>query len=657
MSEGADSSSKLGKRARDGESTSPAPENVNNNGSEVPEMPPADMEDSSDDEIGPMPGGDIVISNGRKKKRTVLPHEKLYLASLPDTDRYYKSFMHREPLNSITMTRTNFVITTSIDGHLKLWKKQEQGIEFVKHYRASLRAIVGVSASDDGKLFATVSEGGEGRVFDVVNFDMINILKFPYTPKACCWIHEPGAGQPLLAVSDAASPTIRIYDGRGDGKPLYELTKLHRAPVHLMVYTAKYDCVVSADEDGFVEYWQPTEPWGLPSVPDLWQYKSSTDLFHFKKAKTIPTSLTFSPNSSHFVTLALPSRAVHIFNFLTGKLTRTYDESLTAVMEMQQAGTAVFKLDDMDFGRRLAAERELDRNESGPGGLLRTANAVWDESGNFVLYPTMLGIKVVNAVTNKVARVLGKDETLRFLNIALYQGAPAKKGVTTIQMAASANPLLQDKASRDPHLFATAYQKQRFYLFARSDKEESKGERDVFNERPTREEQTVAVPVEEKKRPSAKRCTIHTTKGDISVQLFPDEAPKTVENFITHARNGYYNGTIFHRIIKKFMIQGGDPFGDGTGGESIWGGTFEDEISPRLRHDRPYTLSMANAGPGTNGSQFFITTVPCQWLDGKHTVFGRAVGGLDSVDAIEDAKTDKNDRPFEDISISSITVE
>lgn len=188
------------------------------------------------------------------------------------------------------------------------------------------------------------------------------------------------------------------------------------------------------------------------------------------------------------MTLALPSRAVHIFNFLTGKLTRTYDESLTAVMEMQQAGTAVFKLDDMDFGRRLAAERELDRGESGPGGLLRTANAVWDESGNFVLYPTMLGIKgnwpnmiqsifqadiylVVNAVTNKVARVLGKDETLRFLNIALYQGAPAKKGVTTIQMAASANPLLQDKASRDPHLFATAYQKQRFYLFARSDKE------------------------------------------------------------------------------------------------------------------------------------------------------------------------------------------
>jgi peptidylprolyl isomerase domain and WD repeat-containing protein 1 len=222
---------------------------------------------------------------------------------------------------------------------------------------------------------------------------MINILKFPFTPKACCWVHQPGAGQTLLAVSDVASPTIRIYDGRGDGKPLYELDKLHRAPVHLISYTAKYDCVISADEDGFVEYWQPSEPWGLPSVPGLWQYKSATDLYQFKKTKSIASSITFSPNSSHFVTMSLPSRAVHVFNFLTGKLTRTYDESLTAAAEMQQAGAAVFTLDDMDFARRLAAESALDAAESGPGGALRTANAVWDESGNFIIYPTMLGIK------------------------------------------------------------------------------------------------------------------------------------------------------------------------------------------------------------------------------------------------------------------------
>jgi peptidylprolyl isomerase domain and WD repeat-containing protein 1 len=125
-------------------------------------------------------------------------------------------------------------------------------------------------------------------------------------------------------------------------------------------------------------------------------------------------------------------------------------------------------------------------------------------------------------------------------------------------------------------------------------------------------------------------AVLHTTLGDIFVKLFPNAAPKAVENFATHAKNGYYDGTIFHRVIPKysrspdivtdvrFMIQGGDPKGDGTGGDSIWGRKFEDEISD-LKHIK-YTLSMANAGPHTNGSQFFITTEATPWLDGKHTV-------------------------------------
>jgi peptidylprolyl isomerase domain and WD repeat-containing protein 1 len=133
---------------------------------------------------------------------------------------------------------------------------------------------------------------------------MINILKFDYTPKAVCWVHQSGAGQTLLAVSDEHSPKIRIYDGRGDGQPLHTLERIHRAPVHVMTvrvslrdlirgglivqYSSKYDCVVSADEQGFVEYWQPSEPWGVPSVPGMWSFKSSTDLFHFKKVSLEP---------------------------------------------------------------------------------------------------------------------------------------------------------------------------------------------------------------------------------------------------------------------------------------------------------------------------------------------------------------------------------
>lgn len=149
-----------------------------------------------------------------------------------------------------------------------------------------------------------------------------------------------------------------------------------------------------------------------------------------------------------FATFSLPDRQIRIFSFLSGKLTRKYDESLTAIQEMQQAGTAVYKVEDMEFGRRLAAEKELDL--PGPDGKIpgRWINVIWDESGAMLIYPTLLGIKgiplychpsvflipmapVVNTVTNRVVRLLGKDETVRWMNLSIYQGAPSKKGLTT----------------------------------------------------------------------------------------------------------------------------------------------------------------------------------------------------------------------------------
>lgn len=177
--------------------------------------------------------------------------------------------------------------------------------------------------------------------------------------------------------------------------------------------------------------------------------------------------------------------------------------------------------------------------------------------------------------------------------------------------------------------------------------------------------------------------TVHTNLGDFTLELFPEVAPKTVENFVTHAKNGYYNGVIFHRVIEDFMIQGGDPTGTGMGGESIYGRTFEDEFS-REAFNLYGTLSMANAGPNTNGSQFFIVTakqVPAQmlkqlkdggwpeeiveeyakvggtpWLDHRHTVFGRVVEGMDVVLKIEGVERNAQDRPLEDVVIESMDV-
>ena len=177
--------------------------------------------------------------------------------------------------------------------------------------------------------------------------------------------------------------------------------------------------------------------------------------------------------------------------------------------------------------------------------------------------------------------------------------------------------------------------------------------------------------------------TVHTNLGDFTLELFPEVAPKTVENFVTHAKNGYYNGVIFHRVIEDFMIQGGDPTGTGMGGESIYGRTFEDEFS-REAFNLYGTLSMANAGPNTNGSQFFIVTakqVSAQmlkqlkdggwpeeiveeyakvggtpWLDHRHTVFGRVVEGMDVVLKIEGVERNAQDRPLEDVVIESMDV-
>ena len=164
-------------------------------------------------------------------------------------------------------------------------------------------------------------------------------------------------------------------------------------------------------------------------------------------------------------------------------------------------------------------------------------------------------------------------------------------------------------------------------------------------------------------------ATLNTSQGPIVIRLLPDHAPKTVRNFVDLAQGGrewtdprtgsvttgrLYDGTIFHRVIPNFMIQGGDPLGTGTGGP---GYKFADEFHPELQFDRPYLLAMANAGPGTNGSQFFITTVPTPHLNRRHTIFGEVVQGQEVVDQISHTATDGRDRPLKDVVLESVEIE
>jgi len=164
-------------------------------------------------------------------------------------------------------------------------------------------------------------------------------------------------------------------------------------------------------------------------------------------------------------------------------------------------------------------------------------------------------------------------------------------------------------------------------------------------------------------------ATLRTNQGPIVIRLLPDHAPRTVRNFVDLAQGGrewtdprtgrvttgrLYDGTIFHRVIPNFMIQGGDPLGTGTGGP---GYQFADEFHPELQFDRPYLLAMANAGPGTNGSQFFITTVPTPHLNRRHTIFGEVIQGQDVVDQISHTATDGRDRPVKDVVLESVEIE
>lgn len=565
--------------------------------------------------------------------------------ALPRGLRYSKSLMHKDQIAAVSVAPSpaDFVITSSIDGVVKFWKKVASGIEFAKEYQAHIGRIQSTSVSADGAMFATAGNDEDKtiKLYDVISFDLLSILNLETPPSCICWVHRRGTA-PVLAV--ATGRQIHIYDGRGDSQtPMHTIASLHRSDVVVMAYNQAYDCVVSADASGMVEYWRPRDTYEKPD--DVFKMKSTTNLFDFKKAKSVPCCISISPSGHQFATFSFPDRRVRVFDFASAKLHRSYDESIETLTAMQQAGTALQKLEEVEFGRRMAVERDLDN----PATRSRIS-ITFDESGHFIMYGSLHGVKVVNTLTNRVIRAYGKDEAFRTLDVAIYQGAPQKKGIVTVSMAASANPLLNEAEERDPMLFTSGYGKVRFYMFT-NDEDINKSVRDVQNEKPR---MIGGKKKEAKKAQTGTSAVLHTTYGDIHIRLFPDKAPKAVENFVTHARNGYYNNVVFHRVIRKFMIQTGDPLGDGTGGESIWGKQFEDEFSD-LKHDKPYTVSMANAGLNTNGSQFFITTEKTPWLDNKHTVFGRAYQGMDVVHQIENTKVYK-EKPEDDIKIINISI-
>lgn len=633
---------------------------------------------SSDDDFGPTlagikrPGSDeepLELKKPSKKSRLRKVQERMILkGSFPQTGtehaHYNQSLQHKALVTGVTDcsgSKKDFVVTSSADGVVKFWHKkgprkdfagddnddesdvvETTGIEFVKQYQGHSGGIVAIHASNNGRNMVTCGVDQKIKVYDVAGFDLVNTIDLDFVVGCATWIDNRGV--PLLAVS--SDQKVVVLDVLG-GTTLGECQKavlsgLHRTPITCLSYSTSLDICISVESNGNVEYWRYDGDETKPKVeglnPHMFELKSKTDLFTFRKNKSTPSSITISNDGLKFACYTFPDRQLYVFSILSGKIISQYDESLATIREMQDGETAYYVPEQSDFESRFTVEQEID-----------SCIPSFDPSDTFLMYPSLLGIKIVSIRNHKIVRMYGHKDNLRFSQVLLFHTNFEKM---SIEAASAKNQLLDKSWNSDAVLFATARGQDRFYLFANTNKD-FLSDRDANNEA----EESAKEQEEDGDFKSASRVVLHTNLGDITVGLFPEAAPKACANFSELCRTGYYDSTIFHRVVKKFMIQGGDPDGDGTGGQSVWGKNFEDEFSKEFTHDQPFTLSMANAGKNTNGSQFFITTEPTPWLDNKHTVFGRVTSGKSVVKDIEGKKVGKSDKPIDEVRIQSVTVE
>jgi peptidylprolyl isomerase domain and WD repeat-containing protein 1 len=568
--------------------------------------------------------------------------------ALPSATLYERSYMHRAPVTHVVVTPgTDFIITADAGGAIKFWKKTLTGITFVKVYRAHVGGVAALVVSADGARVASAGDDGTVKFFDVVSFDLITLARLGFFPSAAAWVHAPGSPQRILAVADAHSPVVTLLDGDDGAAAPLARARLHAAPVLALAYSPAAGLVISADARGTIECWAPdaSTSFAPPAGALSYDSKLDTDLFALSKAKARPTHVAPAPGGRLFAVSATDGH-VRVFSLASGRLVREFAEGA----EDYAAGAALSPgIDASDLAARVARERAAREAaaahtaallakprppaETAPMPLrVPPLNAIFDESGTLLLIPTLLGVKVVSLDSNRCVAVIGARDAEAAAppaGLALFQGVP-NAGSSQAPGGGGAAFSSDAVPRADPTLFAAAPPlRNRFLLFSQREPEGAAelepsddapsllAARDTLNEPPNRADSAAASAARDAaaaRRPGGaapspgREVCITTSRGDVVLQLFPEDAPKACENFLALSRRGYYDQAEFFRVIKGFMVQTGDPTNTGTGGKSIWGSEFEDEIVPHRRFTAPGVLAMANAGPKTNGSQFFITT-------------------------------------------------
>jgi len=542
----------------------------------------------------------------RNAKRPRIPSKALW--DIPTSSHYKVSLAHRQVVTKvITSLKHGYVVTASDDGIVKFWKRQpadsSETLEFVKSFTAHIGSVLALAVSHDGGDTA-VSVGSDNcmKLYDISTFDVTGMIKAQEGTTLGCHASFLGQDQSLLAVSTDAN-NILVYSTTTLSPDPVKNIQLHASPITAMAYNAKYRCMMSADLKGILEVWDCTiEKVGSPPTRDngiAYTSKMDTQLYELMRKKTFCMALAISPTGSHFCVFGNDLK-VRLYNHASGNIVVTYDER----PKVYDASFAKFGMDAIDYGRRAAVERELAQETTLTGGVLtkdvltpshQLLNLSFDPSGKFLLIPTCIGIKLIEWESNKLVTVIGKKDasTLRFINICLCSGdAKVNRQMQLARSGGSSAAMDHDQAAKsDALLIALAFRKKRLYVFSHDDPlekedvdEEVMVRRDVLNEPPDAEDRLVMDGASAQAQKMGSEAILRTTMGDIHIKLFTQEVPKTIENFCGHAKSGYYDNVIFHRVIKGFMLQTGDPLGDGTGGESIWGGEFEDEFVREYVH-------------------------------------------------------------------------
>ncbi len=578
--------------------------------------PGSDNSTRKAEEMDPSNNADVEEPKVKRAKKASKINRQL--EEMPSSSHYQVSFLHKAPVSHvISSARYGYVVTACEEGIVKFWKRTSpitdpQGgtnpsnggkkdhpatpcLEFVKSFTAHVGPLSALCIDESDDTIASIGKkDGLIKFFDVSTFDAKSMIKTNNATSfgGAATFLKGSSQELLLAISHASDGDISIYSV--GSLSLVQTLSLHSKPVTALAYNRRHKCCISGDGMGILEIWDTTKgtsegnivgaPCSIANNRIDYPSKLKTDLYKMAKKKTYPRSISMSDN--YFVVYGADYK-VRVFNISTAKIEVRYDERLSVYSSKNFSN---YGMDSVEFGKRAATEREIEDQHENQVHLPSQLVAM-DPSERYLLISTMIGIKIIDWRKNKLVKIIGKADAsqYRFLTFCMCLGDAKMNQQMQLARGMGKSTAVGEKKEEvnNSIVVALAYQQRRFFVFSHFDPllepegdVDSTNNRDIWNEAPTAQDQLL---VSESGRgggsqiETISKAILRTSKGDIHIKLF-HEVPKTFENFTEHARSGYYDGVIFHRVISNFMLQTGDPLGDGTGGESIWGGEFEDEF-------------------------------------------------------------------------------